>query len=31
MLLGYYRLVSGLLNTLGVEVEGHGQGWTGLV
>lgn len=31
MLLGYYRLVSGLLNTLGVPVEGHGQGWTGLV
>ncbi len=30
MLLGYYRLVSGLLNTLGVPLEGHAQGWTGL-
>ena len=31
MLIGYYRLVSGLLNSLGVPVEGHAQGWSGLV
>lgn len=31
MLCGYYRLVSGLLNTLGVPLEAHAQGWEGLV
>ncbi|MGE0881074.1 MAG: carboxymuconolactone decarboxylase family protein [Acidimicrobiia bacterium] len=31
MLCGYYRLVSGLLNTFGVPLEAHAQGWEGLL